>query len=236
MQTRRLLLSIAVLILGCLCPAVLSAQVVSDDASTSSLSPTTNNGTQIVLSVGPTSNTYIRFDLGNLPAGTHGSDVAKATMIVWIDPAGTGGSIDVFRVNGPWSEKTITFANAPVLGGIEAAVPVPVSMQDHFLSIDVTNVVKDWLDGAQPNQGVAILPHTPTTALLLDSKENVLTAHYPQLQVILKGSGAQGPQGPQGPAGPQGATGPQGPAGTPGPPGAPTTNFVDLTSAQTISG
>jgi hypothetical protein len=206
--------------------------VVTDDAFTFSQSPNANNGKEIALSVGPTSNSYIRFDLSNLPAGTRGQDIAKATLILWVDPVGNGGSIDVFRINGPWQEKTITFNNAPALGALEVScVPVPTSQHSHFLSIDVTNLVKDWLDGAQLNHGIALLPHAQNTTVLFDSKENTLTSHSPQLDIHLVGpaglQGTQGAQGIQGPRGPQGPQGPQGPVPA---------NVVDLTSAQTISG
>jgi len=229
MRRSKSLVTATVFMLAWFCSSIMHAQVVSDDAYTSSTAPSAHHGSQIVLSVGPTANSYIRFDLSNLPAGTHGHDVAKATLIVWVDPVGSSGSVDVFRVNGPWSEKTLTHNNAPALGTIEVpGVPVPLAQHNNFLSIDITGLVKDWLDGAQPNNGVALFPHTPTTTLLLDSKENMSTSHYPQLDIRLIGpAGSQGVQGPAGPAGPQ---------GPPGPAGAAPTGFVDLTSAQTISG
>jgi hypothetical protein len=189
--------------------ALLLAQApISNDAYTNSSFPNTNFGSHIVLSVGPTSKTYLRFNLSGLPAATTGSHVAKATLKLWVNPVGSGGSLDVYRVDGEWAEKTITAANTPPLGaGVVAGVPVPLSSRNNFTLIDLTDLVKDWLDG-EPNNGIALSSSSGSTiAVLLDSKENIITSHEPELLIVLASQGTQGAPGQDGEDGQDGQNG-----------------------------
>jgi hypothetical protein len=58
---------------------------------------------------------------------------------------------------------------------------VPVRGNKEFVVIDLTSLVRDWLDGVAPNEGVALVAN-PGTGLLavFDSKENLGTSHAPQ--------------------------------------------------------
>ncbi len=215
-----------------------------DDDDHAHKSPSTNTGGggsncggKTSLSLSSSGKVYIKFRLSStLPANTPGSDVARATLKLYIRTLKDSGTIDVYIVAGSWSEKTITSSNAPPLGSLIAtAVPVQSNMKDQFLVIDVTSAVQQWLgtDGAGTggiaNHGVALVARNGAR-VTFDSKENTVTSHEPQLN-IQRGSsaGQQGPPGPQGPTGPQGpegnpgatgAIGPQGPAGAQGPQGA----------------
>ncbi|HXM94205.1 MAG TPA: DNRLRE domain-containing protein [Candidatus Dormibacteraeota bacterium] len=210
-------------------PVVGFAQQVrlTDDARVSSSAPTTNFGKTANLPVvAGTDRSFVRFDLSPLPAGTTGNNVAKATLRVWVNNVTTAGSIDVIRVTSTWSENTITDATAPSLGSKEVT-GVPIAAVQSFVTVDVTPLVKDWLNGVLPNNGVALVANAASTSVRFDSKENTLTSHEAELQITLPGPpgpqgpaglqgnpGPPGPQGPTGPAGPQGPSGPTGPAGT----------------------
>ena len=155
--------------------------------------------------------------------------MAKATLRLWIRSVAKAGTLDVYRVAGPWNEDAITATNAPGLGA-SRAVGIAVGLADKlgYVSLDVSTVVKDWLDGVLPNHGLAIVAGAGSISAIFDSKEDTGTAHKPRLEITLEGpEGAQGPQGvtgaagPQGPGGPQGLRGEQGAAGTQGAPGAP---------------
>jgi hypothetical protein len=199
--------------------ALAQAQVVlTDDANTSSLYPTTNFGNSIALIVGSGSNTYLKFSTANLGSGVTGSNVSKATLILYTDYVLTSGTMDVYQVNGSWSEGKITYNNAPALGTkLFSAVSVTST---GYLSVDLTSSVQAWLNGTLTNNGVALVPSSGSAiSVSFDSKENILTSHTAQLPLVLVSAGPQGPQGPQGiqgPAGPTGATGPQGPVGPAG--------------------
>ncbi len=181
----------------------------------------TNCGARPSLSLSSSGKVYIKFRLSStLPANTPGSDVARATLKLYLRDVAAAGTIDIYVVAGAWSEKTITANNAPPLGSlIAAAVSVQQSMKDQFLVVDLTSVVQQWLgtDGAGTggivNHGVALVARNGARATF-DSKENTQTSHEPQLNIQRAGSaGQQGPPGPQGPTGPQGPHGPTGSAG-----------------------
>jgi Collagen triple helix repeat (20 copies) len=199
--------------------ALAQAQVVlTDDANTSSLYPTTNFGNSIALIVGSGSNTYLKFSTANLGSGVTGSNVSKATLILYTDYVLTSGTMDVYQVNGSWSEGKITYNNAPALGTkLFSAVSVTST---GYLSLDLTSSVQAWLNGTLTNNGVALVPSSGSAiSVSFDSKENILTSHTAQLPLVLVSAGPQGPQGPQGVQGPAGPQGPQGPTGATGPAG-----------------
>lgn len=64
----------------------------------------------------------------------------KATLILYADTVLTSGIMDVYQVNGAWSEGTITYNNAPSLGTkLLSAVPVTSA---GYLSLDLTPTVQ----------------------------------------------------------------------------------------------
>jgi hypothetical protein len=205
--------------------AVAGAQaVVTDDANTSSLFPTTNFGSSIALIVGCGSNTYIKFNLAGLGSGVTGSNVSKATLILYVDAVLSSGTLDVYQVNGSWSEGKITYNSAPALG-MQLFSAVSVSSPG-YLSLDLTSTVQSWLNGTLANNGIALVPSSGSKiSVSFDSKENIFTSHTAQLPLVLVSAGPQGPQGatgltgamgPQGATGATGAVGPQGATGLTG--------------------
>jgi hypothetical protein len=199
--------------------AFAQAQVVlTDDANTSSFFPTTNFGASVALIVCSGSNTYIKFSTANLGSGVTASNVSKATLTLYVDAVLTSGAMDVYQVNGSWSEGKITYNSAPALGTkLFSAVSVSST---GYLSLDMTSTVQAWLSGTQANNGIALVPSSGSKiSVSFDSKENIFTSHNAQLNLVLVSAGPQGPQGPQGVQGPQGLTGAVGPQGAAGPAG-----------------
>src|SRR6266480_4332281 len=169
-------------------------------------------------------NSYIKFKLTpSLPDGTTADNVAKATLKLYVSAVNSPSSFDVFRITGSWNEDSITSVTPLTL--VPEVTGVTPSSTNSFLVIDLTQLVKDWLSGAQPNNGIALVAATSTSFIAFDSKESFVTSHEPRLEITLNKQGAQGPAGPAGPQGSQGpkgdtgATGPQGTAGATGPPG-----------------
>lgn len=190
------------------------------DAFVSTGSPNGNNQFAPSNHVGGSGNrrSFIRFDLGTLPTGTSGTQVAKATLVLFADTATAGSTFDVMRVTGTWAESTITNNTAPALGAA-VATAVPASA-NAFVAVDVTPLVRDWLDGGLANNGIALVAGAGGAAIDFDSKENGNTSHQPRLDITLNGlAGPQGPQGPMGLPGVPGEPGPQGPLGPQGAPG-----------------
>lgn len=204
--------------------AIAGAQaVVTDDANTSLLFPTTNFGNSVALLVCSGSNTYIKFNLAGLGSGVTGSNVSKGTLILYVDAVLSAGTMDVYQVNGSWSEGKITYNSAPALGTqLFSAISVT---GPGYLSLDLTSTVQSWLNGTLANNGIALVPSSGSKiSVSFDSKENIFTSHPAQLPLVLVSAGPQGPQGPQGLTGPQGPQGTAGPQGNVGPigPGGPT--------------
>ena len=165
----------------------------SADAYTNTASPGTNYGAQKTLNVdNPSQTTYIQFDLSAIPAGYTSSNIAKASLKLYVNTVVTAGSFNVDYVNGTWSESTITANLAPALGTtIAASVPLTKSEAHDYILIDITPAVGAWLDGTQANDGIALVGNSPFN-VTFDSKENTTNSHPPELDIVFAGGGGSG--------------------------------------------
>jgi N-acetylneuraminic acid mutarotase len=192
------------------------------DTFVSSVTPKVNYGAGISLVVGSGTTSYVRFNLGGIPAG---SSISKATLRLYVEVVARSGSFDVYQVNSSWNENTLTYnSGLPVLGASvtgNQAIALTGASGSQFLLIDVTALAQGWLNGSIANNGVALALTSSSGSFAFDSKESLLTGNGPELEFVTSGgTGPQGPQGQQGPAGPQGPQGPTGLQGTPGATGA----------------
>ena len=128
-----------ILFLALLPPNGVAQAPPSADTYVSSSTPKTNYGYSPVLVVQPGTTTFIQFNLSAVPVG---ASVNKATLRLYVDGVITGGSFDVFPVNGAWSETTLTFNTPPPSLGASATGNKPVAITtssfDKFLLIDIT--------------------------------------------------------------------------------------------------
>jgi hypothetical protein len=207
---------------------------VTDDAfvSTNSTTQLVNlNGQGIVLVVAGSSATvgsaqvgttkaYIKFQLqSSLPPNVAAANVQKATLKLFLSPATSpSGTIDIYPVTSAWTESTLNPSSPPAIASTAFATGVAVGKANSFLVVDVTQLVKEWLNGPSnggiANDGIALVGDTSSSYVVFDSKEGIVTSHEPRLEIVLANTGAQGP------AGPTGSTGAAGPAGVAGPSGA----------------
>jgi hypothetical protein len=162
----------------------------SQDAYTNTATPTTNLGTKTVLDVESGSQTtYIQFDLSSIPAGYTSASIAKATLKLYVNAVTAAGSFNVDYVNGTWSEKTITASVAPALGTtLVSSVPLTSANVHDYVLIDITPAVGAWLDGTEPNDGIALVGSSPLNASF-DSKENTTNSHSAELDIVFAGGG-----------------------------------------------
>jgi len=165
----------------------------SDDAHINIAAPGTNYGGAITLSVvSPSQTTYITFDLSSIPSGYTGANVSKASLKLFVNTVTTAGSFNVDYVNGTWAEKTINANNAPPPGAtIAASVPLSKSQALDYVVIDVTTAVVEWLNGSEPNYGIALVANSPLAATF-DSKESKTQSHPPELDVVFASGGSGG--------------------------------------------
>jgi hypothetical protein len=184
------------------------------DASVSTARPSTNFGTLANLYVGNGNSAYLQFDLSSLPAGTTSSQIARATLTVFVNRVNAAGSVSLAPVTSAWSEPAVTSSTAPSIGTTSGIFLAAAAGQ--YVTLDVTALVQGWVTTPATNFGFALT--SDTASLLLDSKENDETGHASTLDITITSEGATGPQGVQGP---QGATGIAGANGAPGVNGAP---------------
>ncbi|HET9317662.1 MAG TPA: DNRLRE domain-containing protein, partial [Vicinamibacteria bacterium] len=186
---------------------------LTDDAytSTSAIARQSNvggRGPALVVSGRPASTAvaYVRFDLtSDLPPGTTGDHVAMATLRLYASKVRNPSTLTVSRVTGAWNEATLT--SATVLELTPEVSGVAVTQAEEFVTVDVTQLVRDWVGGSQPNDGLALVAETEESQVSFDSKEGPLTSHEPTLEIALVARGPEGPPGPPGPAGPPGPKG-----------------------------
>jgi hypothetical protein len=202
------------------CLALATQALLTDDAYTDATRPTQKFGGSGSLSINGNSTAFIKVNLTTLPAGTTGADIDKATLIVFVNTVTRAGAFDVVQVTSAWDESTLTANTAPTLGATEVSlVPVAFTDVNNFIAIDLTNLVKDWLDGVLANNGVALVS-TGAIRVQLDAKENQSSGHEPKLDITLFGSGPTGATGPSGAPGAGGAAGAIGATGATGTAGA----------------
>lgn len=169
-------------------PAATAAQhaIVVDDAHVSLSAQRRNRsfGDGDSLQVSPLERAFLRFSL-NLPAGTPGSHVGQATLKVFVRNVRTPGEVRLHRVSGAWSEDDVTANLAPAIGAQEGApVVITQAHERNWVTVDITQLARDWLDNALVNDGVALVG-LGATDVVLDSKENVATSHEPVLEILL---------------------------------------------------
>ena len=163
-------------------PSFLFSQAPVSDDTFSSADRKANYGDKDYLAVqSPASTAYIRFDLSRLPQGITGEQINKATVRLWVSAVTQPGSLDVVRVASSWNEDTLQGNNLPLLGITDVHnVQVSKESKNHYLVIDLTDLVRDWVNNAQMNYGIALVPAGNISAAF-DSKENGTNSHDAEL-------------------------------------------------------
>lgn len=178
-------------------------------------------GNFTALNIDPTSKALLDFNLSALPNTLTSADIEKATLVYYVNKLTKAGQIQVMPVTSPWIEQTANRSTL-VTTDIETLVASEnITRLNTYNFLDVTGIVKRWIETPLQNYGLLIQPYNSTlTTIAIDSKEAGVTSHPAYIDIVLKtGVGEQGPKGETGPAGPQGPQGPQGltgPAGTDG--------------------
>ncbi len=168
------------------------------DAHTDSSNPTTNFGSDPELSVGKDRDAsgtafyrraHVLFDLS--PAQTIGRVPLRATYSYYQARSSGAGCLDVslHRLQAPWSEATLAWASQPAH---DPAVVTTACVGDNFSpgwkSFDVTDLVRDWLAGVQPNHGLVVRDVRESSAgasrpSFGHSRENGNPALQPRLEI-----------------------------------------------------
>ncbi len=189
-MSRHLRLTVVRLTISLLSIAAMGQAPPNADTYVSSLRPDANFGSSPILAVQEGTTTYVRFDLSSFPDS---ANLSKATLRLYVNSVLRPGSFDVYPVNDGWSEKTLNYYNAPLLGAsATGGHPINISLSSigQFIVADITSLVQGWLTGATTNNGVALALAEGsignTGSFSFDSKEDNLTGHQPELVLAIK--------------------------------------------------
>lgn len=128
--------------------------------------------------------TLLSFALPPLPEG---SVVEQAWLRLFVGKVGIPGTLDLYLVNAPWNEHTVTANTAPAFGPAPfASMHVTRDHEGHFIAVDVTPEVSEWLEDGVPGYGFLLAARPGALAdVSFDSKENAQTSHASELEVVL---------------------------------------------------
>jgi hypothetical protein len=136
--------------------------------------------------------TFLKFSLETLPPDTAASHVTHARLRLWVNSRSTAaGSITLTPVTTHWDEYTLKHnTTGDLTFGRPQLSELQVESMNNFISIDVTTLVKAWLNGTLVNEGIEIAPSANTKFLDLafDSKESDRTSHEARLEISLDNS------------------------------------------------
>ena len=99
----------------------------------------------------------VKFDVSAIPPGT---SINSATLNVYYaghwDFPSVSRTITAYRPGSDWSEMAVTWNNAPAPSTAYGSVAVVSDSNWRYVSIDVTNLVRGWLNGSIANYGIML--------------------------------------------------------------------------------
>lgn len=103
------------------------------------------------------------FDTSGVPVDL---DFSKVELYLYLGDVcylntllGSTRTLTLYRVAAPWLEDSVTWANAPATAESVAAVDITLISYDetiNYYSFDITGMVRNWLNGSQPNYGLML--------------------------------------------------------------------------------
>lgn len=179
----------ATLLLAAMLPIRLVAVTLpaAEDSSSlkGKLTAATNRAS--TLPVDATRNAFVYFDLSEIPAG---AEVRYARLRVYFSSVPRAGAgLRVHKVTGIWSEAAV--GNAPTFDNATLSTIDPALVgAKRFASMDVTQVVRDWIASPASNEGFAFSAVPAATAkltasVLVGAKEGSGSGYPAELEVEL---------------------------------------------------
>jgi hypothetical protein len=167
------------------CTAAFGQITPLGDTYTSSADPTTNYGAQKTLDVDAAKEiTYIQFNLASVPSG---ASISQATLKLYVNTVSTAGALELYAVNGAWTESALTYSIAPALGSvIDSNVPITTADKNQYILVPMTATVQEWLTTPSSDNGIALVAVGSFNATF-DSKETTTTSHPPELDIVFAG-------------------------------------------------
>jgi hypothetical protein len=144
-----------------------------------------NFGASSILVTGssPTSDWWalLRFDLSSIPAG---AEVSSSVLDLYQTTDTGSGVVEVHRVRAPWSEQSATYGNfaSAFSATVEGSVATGPTGSSGPVSMDVTPLVQEWVDGSKPNHGL-LLKEEHNQSTTFQSSNGAIVSQRPALTV-----------------------------------------------------
>jgi hypothetical protein len=174
-------------------PTTLPSIVTSADSYVCSDTTGSNYGTSNILRFGERDyspedikySTYLKFPMNSIPAGAKLLSAKLAlTNAVTYDPD-KHGNIFIYRSTSDWTESGISYGNTPTYDAVVYKVLVFNNRSlNQENQVDVTEIVRKWVDENEPNYGFALPSKswgTGSNAMSVHSKEAINISYRPKL-------------------------------------------------------
>ncbi len=159
---------------------------VDQDSWLKQSAPDENHGSDVELSCKSTPadsfRAVFRYDLSSIPAG---ETVLKAMVVFYISaPDISGNPVHIHRVTDAWTEGGVTWANTAddyddtiQYGSFSPAVL-------GFVAVDITQLVREWVEGIHPNEGLMFIASSFDVESKYASKEWQVPNERPSLMIL----------------------------------------------------
>ncbi len=127
----------------------------------------------------------IKFDLSSIPSN---ATINGATLYLYEKDNKSDQTTYVYRVTSSWSESTVTWLTWTLLGGdfdnsISYFTFLP-NQKDCMLTLDITNLVRLWVNGTYPNHGLILYSTGLNHKITYVTKEDAIVSQRPKLDIV----------------------------------------------------
>jgi hypothetical protein len=127
----------------------------------------------------------VKFDLSSIPAS---ATVTSATLYLYSKDNKDTQITSIYRVTSNWNENTVTWLTWTLLGGdFDSGIAYFNFIPDQnncMLTIDITNLVRSWVNGTYTNYGLMLYSTGSNHVIKYSSKENGTSSEHPKLDIV----------------------------------------------------
>jgi len=180
-------LSLITALLGAL-PAMSAVIPVQEDsyttATTGVITPGAGRASSLTVSRGNLA--LLRFGAGDFAGLVTPATLGRARLVFYVKSAQKAGDLNVHAVNSEWTETAATAQPSPAYDHTPlATVPAEQLRAGSYITVDVTDLAKLWLETPATDFGIA-LAGTEAINLQISSKEGAATGHAAWLEIESK--------------------------------------------------
>jgi hypothetical protein len=129
---------------------------------------------------------FIRFEIGDFAGDIGAATVDRALLMVYLAKVERGGAINLHVVSEDWSEAVTSARCEPGFNALPVAtIPSESVRAQQFIVIDVTAIVKAWLNAPASDHGFALVGDA-TAKVEIGSREGPASGYPAILQVERK--------------------------------------------------